>query len=97
MVTNDIFLLLVKQQMMVTGILEVSNTIICTSVLDASRENISELCFRNRDFLLIRIWSFSLFLEEKKYNHSMQPTIKELEEKYNKMRDDQILDLLEDE
>ncbi len=27
----------------------------------------------------------------------MQPTIKELEEKYNKMRDDQILNLLEDE
>lgn len=27
----------------------------------------------------------------------MQPSIKELEEKYNKMRDDQILSLLEDE
>lgn len=27
----------------------------------------------------------------------MQPTTKELEEKYNQMRDDQILSLLEDE
>lgn len=76
---------------------KVSNTTICNLLVQNFRENIYEKCSRNRDSLLIKILIFSLFLVKEKYNHPMQPTIKELEEKYNNMSDEKIVSLLESE